>query len=141
MKAEPSRLIPPKPTKNLKLLIMFKKVSHCEKVLSCEVRKRFMPSHFSDWRDTYCDGCKAVPNKETSVPPSLGIGTKNQNCLEKLKSAAYFRLIDCIFSGMTLAQQIATFTVLVSCSDELGVHSCALICLQRQVAKLASGLF
>jgi len=33
------------------------------------------------------------------------------------------------------------FTVLVSCSDQLAIHSCPLICLQRQVAKLASGLF
>jgi len=35
----------------------------------------------------------------------------------------------------------ARFTVVVSCSDELAVHSCPLICLQGQVAKLASGLF
>ena len=32
-------------------------------------------------------------------------------------------------------------TVLVSCSDELAVHICSFICLQRQVVKLASGLF
>jgi len=34
----------------------------------------------------------------------------------------------------------ARFIVLVSCSDELEVHSCPLLCLQRQVAKLANGL-
>jgi len=30
---------------------------------------------------------------------------------------------------------------LMSCSDELAVHSCPLLCLQRPVAKVASGLF
>jgi len=33
------------------------------------------------------------------------------------------------------------FTVLVSCSGELAVHSCPLLCLQGQVAKPASRLF
>jgi len=33
------------------------------------------------------------------------------------------------------------FTILVSCSDELAIHSHPLLCLQKQVAKLASGLF
>jgi len=33
------------------------------------------------------------------------------------------------------------FTVTVSCSDGLAVHSCLFICLQRQVVKVASGLF
>ena len=33
------------------------------------------------------------------------------------------------------------FTVIVSCSDGLAVQSCPPICLQRQVAKVASGLF
>ena len=36
----------------------------------------------------------------------------------------------------------AKFTFLVSCSDELlTVHSCPLICLQRQIAKLGKELF
>jgi len=35
----------------------------------------------------------------------------------------------------------ASFTVVVSCSDEPAVHSDPLICLRRQVAKLACGLF
>jgi len=30
---------------------------------------------------------------------------------------------------------------MVPCNDELGVHACLLLGLQRQVAKLASGLF
>ena len=29
----------------------------------------------------------------------------------------------------------------MSCSDELAVHSCTLLCLQRRVAKVASGFF
>jgi len=33
----------------------------------------------------------------------------------------------------------ARFTVMVSCSDELAVHSCPLLCLQRQFAEVASG--
>ena len=33
------------------------------------------------------------------------------------------------------------FTVVVSCSDELAVDSCPLLCLQRRVANVASGLF
>jgi len=35
----------------------------------------------------------------------------------------------------------ADFTILVSCCDELAVHSCGLFFLQNPVAKLASGLF
>jgi len=33
------------------------------------------------------------------------------------------------------------FIVLVSCSGELVVHSCPLLCLHGRVAKLASGFF
>ena len=35
----------------------------------------------------------------------------------------------------------ARFTVLVSCNDEIAVRSCPILCLQGQVANLASGLF
>jgi len=35
----------------------------------------------------------------------------------------------------------ARFTILMSCSDELAVYSCALLCLLREVAKLSSELF
>ena len=34
----------------------------------------------------------------------------------------------------------ARFTILVSCSDGLSLHSCLLVFLQRQVTKLATGL-
>jgi len=33
------------------------------------------------------------------------------------------------------------FTVIVSCSDELAVHTCPFLCLRRRVARVASGLF
>jgi len=89
-------------------------------------------------------GVKAV------ICPSLEIGTKNQNLLENLTSAAQFRLVD-LFLVMTVyqpARQLtlhnrtrARLTVLVSRSGERAVHSRPLLCLQGQVAKLGSGLF
>ena len=33
------------------------------------------------------------------------------------------------------------FTLIVWCSDKLAIHSCPLVCLQRQVAKVARGFF
>ena len=33
------------------------------------------------------------------------------------------------------------FTVILWCSDELAIHICPLLCLQRRVAKVASGFF
>jgi len=83
----------------------------------------------------------------TGIFPSLEIGTKNQNFPENVTSAAPFRLIY-LFLAMTVYQPVrnsgctrARFTVLVSCSAELAVYSCPVLCPQRQVAKLASGLF
>jgi len=82
----------------------------------------------------------------SDICPSLGIRTKNQNFLEKLTSAAQFRLID-LFLAMAVYLPLwhshrvrGKFTVLVSVVN-LEVHSCPLLCLQRQVAKLSSGLF
>ena len=49
----------------------------------------------------------------------LEIGTENQDFLANLK----------------------WFTILVLCSDVFAVHSCPLLCLQRQIAKLACRLF
>ena len=49
---------------------------------------------------------------------------------------------DSLFAGMTLTlRKSHGFTVLVSCSDELAVHSCPLLCRQGQVAKLSSEFF
>ena len=84
---------------------------------------------------------------QTSICPcQLESGTTN-HFLENLTSAAQFRLIG-LFLAMTLYLPIrdshctrARFIFLVSCSGELAVHSFALLCLQRQVSKLAIGLF
>jgi len=66
---------------------------------------------------------------------------------ENLKSVGKYRLIHLIIA-MTVYLPVwhsdytrARFTVLVSFSDELAVHLRPLFCLQRQVAKLARGLF
>ena len=82
---------------------------------------------------------------EHSLP--LDIGTKKQNFLENLTSAAPFRLIY-LFLAMTVYQPVrnsrctrASFTVVVSCSAELAVYSRPLLCPQRQVAKLARDCF
>jgi len=87
------------------------------------------------------------PWVKTGICPSLEIGTKNQNFLENVTSAAQLRLID-LNLAMTIYVPVchshctrARFTVLVSCSGEQAVHSCPLLCLQGQVAKLTSGLF
>jgi len=80
--------------------------------------------------------------------PRVEIGIMNQIFLEKtLKSASCFLLIDLILA-MTVFLRVwnshctrVRFTVVVSCGDELAVHSCPLLCLHRRVAKVASRLF
>jgi len=37
--------------------------------------------------------------------------------------------------------KIQVYSYMMSCSDELAVQSCPLLCLQRQLAKVASRLF
>jgi len=79
---------------------------------------------------------------------SQKIGIKNQIFLENRWSRHLkFRLIDLILA-MTVFLPVwnlhstrARFTVIVSCSDGLAVHSCLFLCLQRRVAKVANGLF
>ena len=73
------------------------------------------------------------------ICPSLEIATKNQNYLESLTSAAQFRLID-LFLAMTVYLPVwhshctrARFTVVMSYSGELVVHSCQFLCLQGDV--------
>jgi len=48
-----------------------------------------------------------------------------------------------VFAGMKLTLHCTRvrFTVIVSCSDELAVHSCPLLCMHSRVAKVASRLF
>jgi len=45
------------------------------------------------------------------------------------------------FDGMKLTLHKSQVHRYRSCSDELAVHSCPLLCLQRRVANVASGLF
>ena len=76
--------------------------------------------------------------------PPLEIVSKNEKFLENLKLAAKFLLIHLI-AATTVYLPVwhctrARFTVLVSYSDEIAVRSCPLLCLQMQVAKLASRL-
>jgi len=78
--------------------------------------------------------------KTMGICPFLEITTKNQTFLEKVSSPAQFRLIDLLLA-MTVYQPVrhshctrAGFTVLVSCSGKLAVHSCSLLCLEGQVS-------
>jgi len=77
----------------------------------------------------------------------LEIGIKNQKYKKKtevssLTPISWFNSCnDSLFAGMRLTLHKSQVHVMVSCSDELAVHSCPLLCLQWQVAKLASELF
>ena len=69
----------------------------------------------------------------------LEIATTNQVYLENLKLVANFRLIHWIVA-MTVYLPVwhwhctkSRFTVLVSCNDEIAVHSCPLLCEQRVI--------
>jgi len=79
--------------------------------------------------------------------PRLEIGIKNQIFLEKPEVGILIPInwFDfCNDSFLPVWNSHCTwvrFTVAVSCSDELAVHSCPLLCLQRWVANVASGLF
>jgi len=72
--------------------------------------------------------------------------SKTSKLIENLKLAAKFRLINLIVA-MTLYFPSwhrrctrTRFTVVVSCNDEIAVRSCPRLCLQKQVAELATGL-
>ena len=78
--------------------------------------------------------------------PPWKLGLKTNIFLENLMLAGNFRLnsFNCcnynLFDGLKHCTR-ARFTVVVSCNDEIAVRSCTLLCPQRQVAELASGLF
>ena len=66
---------------------------------------------------------------------------------KKLKWASHFRLTYLILA-MTAFLPVwnshctrVRFTVTMSCSDGLAIHSCLFLCLQRRLVKVASGLF
>ena len=90
-------------------------------------------------------GVRRARGQNGHLPPAWKLGLWNKYFWKKLKSAS-FRLIDLILA-MTVFLPVwnshctrVRFTIIVSCSDELAVHSCPLLCLQRRVAKVASGL-
>jgi len=77
---------------------------------------------------------------------TMEIGIKKQIFLAKPEVGIKLRLIDLILA-MTVFLPVwhshctrVRFTVIVSCSDEFTVHSCPLLCLQRQFAKVSNRL-
>jgi len=84
---------------------------------------------------------------ETGICHPWKLGLRTKYFSRNLKSASQFWLIDLILA-MTVFLPVwnshcawVSFTVIVSCRDELAVHSCPILCLQRWVAKVANGLF
>jgi len=83
---------------------------------------------------------------KTSIFP-LEIEIKNQIFLEKPEVRILIPINwfdSCNGSFLPVWNSHCTrvrFTDIVSCSGELAVHSCPLLCLQRLVAKVESGLF
>jgi len=81
------------------------------------------------------------------LPPAWKLGLRTKYSWKNLKSASYFRLIDLILANPVFLPAWNShcvrvgFTVIVSCSDELAVRSCPLLCLQSRVAKVTSRLF
>jgi len=79
--------------------------------------------------------------------PRLEIGIKNQIFLEKPEVGILIPINwfdSCNDSFLPIWNSHCArvrFTVAVLCSDELAVHSCLLLCLQRWVANVVSGLF
>jgi len=75
--------------------------------------------------------------KRPLVP--LEIGTKKQKLKKNWTQQILAMAV--LFAACHSHCTRTRFTVLVSCSHELAVHSCPLLGLQSQVAKLASELF
>ena len=79
--------------------------------------------------------------------PRLETGIKNQILLEKTEVGIlipfnwFDSCNDSFFPAWNSHCTRVRFTVIVLCSDELAVHSCPLLCLQKWVAKVTSGLF
>jgi len=121
--------------RNLRIFLELNNVALAE--LPSNIIRQTLVSMGVRWRG----GGKAV------ICPSLEIEIKDQLFPETPKSAALFQINDLILA-LTVYLPVshshctsARFIVIVSCSDELAVHSCLLLCLQRRVAKDASGLF
>ena len=79
--------------------------------------------------------------------PRVEIGIMNQIFLEKPEVGILIPINwfdSCNDSFLPVWNSHCTrvrFIAVVSCSDELAAHSCPLLCLQRRVAKVPSGLF
>ena len=76
----------------------------------------------------------------------MEIGIKSQLFLEKPEAGIFipinwFDSCNDNFLPVWNSHCTESGSQLMSCSDELTVHSCPLLCLQRRVAKVASGLF
>jgi len=78
--------------------------------------------------------------------PPWKLGLRTKYFPKKLKLASQIsinRFDSCNDSFLPVWNSHCTrvrFTVTVSCSDGLAVHSCLFLCLQRRVVKVASGL-
>jgi len=99
------------------------------------------------WSSQWWHGRPQRARGKTGICPRLESGIKNQLFLEKLEVGILI-LINWFDSSNDSFLPVwnsrctrVRFTVIVSCSDELAVHSCSLLCLQRWVAKVVSGLF
>jgi len=88
----------------------------------------------------------SVDGGKSGISP-LEIGIKNQTFLEKPEVGILIPnnwFDSCNDKFLLVWNSHCTrvrFTVIVFCSDELAVHSCLFLCLQRWVAQDASGLF
>jgi len=92
-------------------------------------------------------GVRRAGEAKRAFALSLEIGIRNQIFLEKPEVGILIPINwfdscnDSFVPVWNLHCTRVRFTVVVSCSDELAVHSCPLLCLQRWVAKVASGFF
>jgi len=100
--------------------------------------KIFGPSQFFGW-------AHGRSNREKRIFPPLKMGLRTKKFLKPevryLISITWFNSCnDNLFSGITFPLHKSQVHWSGLCSDEFAVHSCLLLCLQRQVAKLASRL-
>jgi len=92
-------------------------------------------------------GARRAREAKRAFAPRLEIGIRNKIFLEKPEVGILIPInwFDCCNDSFLPVWNLhctkVRFTVAVPCCDELAVHSCLLLCLQRWVAKVASGLF
>ena len=89
-------------------------------------------------------GARRAGEAKRAFSSRLEIGIRNKIFLEKPEVGILIDLILAVTVFLPIWNLHCTrvrFTVIVTCSDELAVHSCPLLCLQRWIAKVTSGLF